>query len=107
MASAALTTAALWGIVCSQIVAQKPASQGVMTVHLSKEGHLRLWNQPIRPQDLPLLLERGAHPSSGASRLVVRLIPDPQVPWGVIHRMLSVLQPNPPQRSWTLQLQLP
>ena len=98
---------ALMAVICSQIVAQRPASQGVISLHLGTGGELRLWNQPIRHQELPALLERAQLRSHGSSALVVRLIPEAQVPWGVVQSMLSRLQPHPPQTNWTLQLQLP
>ena len=97
----------LLAILCSQIVAQRPAGQGVLVFHLGKEGELRLWNQPIRPQDVPALLERARLRPKTAQRLVVRLVPDPQVPWGVVNGMLSRLRPPAPRDSWILQLQLP
>jgi hypothetical protein len=103
----ALPTFIVWAMVCSQRWAQKPAVDGVMTFHLSGNGDLRLWNQPIRPQDVPSLLERAHARGKGSAPMVVRLIPDPQVPWGVIQVMLSRLRPNPPQQSWILQLELP
>lgn len=102
----ALATAFL-AVICSQTVAQRPASQGVMSLHLGRRGELRLWNQPIRLQELPSILARAQWRSHGSSPLVVRLIPDAQVPWGVVQIMLSRLQPRPPETNWTLQLQLP
>lgn len=106
--STGLLVVALWAIRCSQRVAQQPAAQGVMTFHLTRTGDLRLWNQPIRPQDVPILLQRAHGRSHGSStRLLVRVIPEPEVPWGVIHGLLRRLQPTPPERIWTLQLQLP
>jgi hypothetical protein len=97
----------LWSTLCLQMMAQKPALHGVMTFHLSKSGDLRLWNQPILPQELPALLQKAHGRSMSERRVVVRLIPDPEVPWGVIHRMLTRLQPHPEDRNWVLQLQLP
>jgi hypothetical protein len=94
-------------LICSQIAAQRPANQGVMTVHLGKRGELRLWNQSIRPQELPLILDRAHQHSPGPSPLVIRLIPDPEVPWGVVQLMLARLQPRQPLPRWRLQLQLP
>lgn len=96
----------LLAILVSQIVAQRPAGQGVLVFHLGKEGELRLWNQPIRPQDVPDLLERARLRANTAPRLVVRLVPDPHVPWGVVNGMLSRLRPPASGDSWILQLQL-
>lgn len=94
-------------IFCAQKVAQRPATEGVMTVHLGRHGDLRVWNQPIRPHELSGLLERATVRSLASNRLVVRLIPDPTLPWGTIHRMLMRLQPHPHAQRWILQLQLP
>lgn len=105
--STGLTALAVWSMLWSQRVAQKPASEGVMTFHLGRRGELRLWNQPIRPQDLPGLLDRAQSRTAVSQTMVVRLIPDPQVPWGVTRQVLSRLQPTPPERHWILQLQLP
>ena len=105
--SLAASSAALLAILCAQIVAQRPALQGVMVFHLSQRGELRLWNQPIRPQEVPGLLERAQAQSGGPAPLVVRLVPEPEVPWGVIHVMLQRLRPLTQHRTSTLQLQLP
>lgn len=102
-----LVAAGLLATKLSQQMAQRPAHQGVLTVHLSSTGDLRLWNQSILPQDLPRLLHRAQERSSLPGSLVVRLIPDGQVPWGVIQGMLTRLQPNREDRRWVLQLQLP
>jgi hypothetical protein len=81
--SATATAAAFLLLVGAQIVAQRPAAEGVLVIHLGRAGELRLWNQPLRPQDLPV------------------------VPWGMVHALLSRLGPTTPQDPWTLQLQLP
>ncbi|MFN9546055.1 MAG: hypothetical protein ACK6AD_03145 [Cyanobacteriota bacterium] len=101
------TGALLLVLSCAQIVAQRPASRGVLVVHLGKEGGLRLWHQPIRPQEIPVLLERARTRSGTSSPLVVRLIPEPEVPWGAVNVMLNRLRPPMLRPSWTLQLQLP
>ncbi|MEB3319270.1 MAG: hypothetical protein VKO39_14170 [Cyanobacteriota bacterium] len=98
---------ALVAILLAQRVAQRPAFEGVMVVHLSQGGELRLWHQPIRPQDMPVLLERALARTAPATPLVVRLVPEPEVPWGVVTVMLQRLRPPAGQGSWTLQLQLP
>ncbi len=97
----------LLAILCSQIVAQRPAGQGILVFHLGKEGEIRLWNEPIRPQDVPALLSRARLRSATGPRLVVRLVPDPRVPWGVVNGMLSRLRPPAQPDSWILQLELP
>jgi len=105
--SLAASSVALLAILSAQIVAQRPALQGVMVFHLSKRGELRVWNQPIRPQEVPGLLERAQAQSGTAAPLVVRLVPEPEVPWGVVYVMLQRLQPLPQHRATILQLQLP
>jgi hypothetical protein len=77
-----------------------------MVVGLNQDGDLRLWNQPIRHQDLPDALERARKRSSSTRPLVVRLVPEPFVPWGVVNTMLTRLRP-PTSQSWILQLQMP
>jgi hypothetical protein len=105
--SIAASSVALLAILCAQIVAQRPALQGVMVFHLSKRGELRLWNQPIRPQEVPGLLERVQAQPEAAAPLVVRLVPEAEVPWGVVHAMLQRLRPLTQHRTSILQLQLP
>ena len=105
--SIAASSVALLAILCAQIVAQRPALQGVMVFHLSKRGELRLWNQPIRPQEVPGLLERAQAQPEAAAPLVVRLVPEAEVPWGVVHAMLQRLRPLTQHRTSILQLQLP
>jgi hypothetical protein len=97
---------ALLATTCERIVAQRPAAEGVLVVGLNRDGDLRLWNQPIRHQDLPEALERARQRSSPSRPLVVRLVPEPLVPWGVVNTMLSRLRP-PMSQSWILQLQMP
>jgi hypothetical protein len=110
MGLAVLSTTAcgvgLAAVLLGQVVAQRPAARGVMVVHLSQGGDLRLWNQPIAPQDLPQALDelRRRH-SAGAT--VVRLVPERKVPWGVVQQMLQRLRPTKARDPWTLQLQLP
>jgi hypothetical protein len=97
----------LFVMMCTQKIAQRPARQGVMTIHLGRSGDLRLWNQPIRLDELSEILDRAQLRGQGASSLVIRLIPDSEVSWGVVQIMLSRLQPRTTQQPWTLQLQLP
>ena len=105
--SIAASSVALLAILGAQIVAQRPALQGVMVFHLSKRGELRLWNLPIRPQEVPGLLERAQAQPEAAAPLVVRLVPEAEVPWGVVHAMLQRLRPLTQHRTSILQLQLP
>jgi hypothetical protein len=101
------TATTLLVVVCGQLAAQRPARQGVLVFHLGRQGELRLWNQPIRHQEVPVLLERARWRARGGPGLVVRLVPEPQVPWGVVQRMLTRLRPPAAANPWSLQLQLP
>ncbi|MFN9629928.1 MAG: hypothetical protein ACK59A_06815 [Cyanobacteriota bacterium] len=105
--SVTATVAAGLLLVTAQRVAQRPAAKGVLVIHLDRGGGLRLWNQPLRPQDLPLVLERVRTPSQGSKPVVVRLTADADVPWGMVHALVSRLGPTSPRDRWTLQLQLP
>ena len=105
--SAVLAAFGIWTTLSSQTIDRRPALDGVLTIHLSRTGALRLWNQPMLPQDLPMVLQKAHARSLSEKRVVVRLVPDALVPWGVIHRMLVRMQPSPPDRDWILQLQLP
>lgn len=98
-ALAALTTAL---VVLPQRVAQRPGGQGVVAVHLDGAGTLRLWNRPIRAQELVELLNRRASGPAGAQG-VLRLIPDPGVPWGVVRQVAAGLE----NTGLPLELQLP
>jgi hypothetical protein len=104
------TTACCLGLVAvlvGHIVAQRPAARGVMVVHLSQSGDLRLWNQPISPQDVPRALERLRTRHTSGTKTVVRLVPEREVPWGIVHQMLQRLRPTQARDPWILQLQLP
>jgi hypothetical protein len=90
-----------------QILAQRPAFQGVIVVHLSRQGELRLWNQTIRPQELPLVVERLRIRRPSPTPPVVRLVPERGVPWGVVHQVLQRVRPIRAGDAWSLQLQLP
>jgi hypothetical protein len=98
---------ALMAVVLPQKLAQKTATEGVMTVYLSRTGELRLWNQPVSPNHLLPLLERGVARSQPGGQAIVRLIPEAEVPWGVIQTMVRHLQPSSSGSSWILQLQVP
>lgn len=79
---------------------QRPLSQGVITVHLAADGGLRLWNQPVASAQLLGLLRT---PSLRRRVMRLRVVPDPDTPWGDVHRLLSQLEPLP----LSLELQLP
>lgn len=104
--STCLTFSGIFTLLFSQRLAQRPAQDGVLTFHLGYTGDLRLWNKPIQPQDIPSLMKRAQYRSSRIGTLIVRIIPDPDVPWGMTQAMVERLRP-PPSQKWTLQLQLP
>lgn len=97
-ALAALTIAV---VVIPQRIAQRPLSEGVLTVRVDRRGVLRVWNQPIRPADLPALLGRAAARNTAGLRL--RLVPDPAVPWGTVQQLAGELENS----GLPLELQLP
>jgi hypothetical protein len=91
------------GLACllvPQRLAQRPAHAGVMTIHLNRDGALRVWNQPIATASLQGLLQRAERRSTG---IRIRLVPDPDVPWGMVQNLVERLEA--PQRN--LELQLP
>jgi hypothetical protein len=79
---------------------QRPQAQGVISLHLAADGGLRLWNQPIASGELQRLL---ALPSLRRRAVRLRIVPDPDTPWGDVRRLLSQLDPLP----LSLELQLP
>lgn len=98
--AAALAVAGLLLVLVPQRLAQRPGLEGVMTVHLARDGALRVWNQPIRPAQLQPLLRR-AQLRSPTLRL--RLLPEPGVSWGSVRLLVERLEA--PGRE--LELQLP
>jgi hypothetical protein len=89
-------------VVVPQRIAQRPAHRGVLALHLDTKGQLRLWNRPVRAQEVAELLPRaGADQEKG--RAVLRLIPDPAVPWGVVRQAAVGLDSS----GASLELQLP
>lgn len=96
----ALLTCAL--VVLPQRIAQRPAQRGILALHLAADGGLRLWNRPVRAQELAELLPRLAdHPDRNPP--VLRLLPDPAVPWGVVRQAAVGLEAS----GVALELQLP
>ncbi len=83
-----------------QRLLQRPMAEGVITVQLEPGGQLRVWHQPISLQGLRSLLVVAAR-RQPTPRL--RLIPDPQLPWSEVRRIL--LQIN--HELFPLELQLP
>jgi len=102
LVGSALAVLATAVVVLPQRLAQRPGSQGVLALHLDAAGTLRLWNRPIRAQELVELLNRKATSQEGAD-VVLRLIPDPAVPWGVVRQAASGLE----NTGLPLELQLP
>lgn len=96
----ALALLALALVLVPQRVAQRPASQGVVSLHLGADGRLRLWNQPVASAQLPAVLQ-GLQ--AGRGRPTVRLIPDPDVPWGSVQQLMERLG----RSDLPLELQLP
>jgi len=101
-ALAALTLAL---VVIPQRIAQRPSSEGVLTLRVDSGGGLRAWNQPIRPQDLPALLDAARARSRGTASQGVRLrlVPDAGVPWGTVKGLVARLETT----GLPLELQLP
>jgi hypothetical protein len=94
---------ALVGLACllvPQRIAQRPANRGVMTLQVNRVGELRVWNQPIAIGSLQDLLQRAERRSPGVR---IRLVPDPDVPWGMVQVLVERLEA--PTRN--LELQLP
>jgi len=96
----ALALAALLLDLVPQRLAQRPARQGVIVLHLAADGRLRLWNQPLSPAQLLPLLNRAAR---DPRRPRLRLKPDAGVPWGRVQALAAQLE----SLSLPLELQLP
>lgn len=96
----ALALLSLLVILVPQRLAQRPAREGVIVLHLDRQGHLRLWNQPISAAALRPVLERAAR---DPRRPRLRLQPDPGVPWGQVQDLANAFD----HLSLPLELQLP
>lgn len=79
---------------------QRPLAQGVIRVHLAADGGLRLWNQPVASSELLRLLNA---PTLQRRAMRLRVVPDPDTPWGDVRRLFTQLEPLP----LILELQLP
>jgi hypothetical protein len=99
----ALCATCLALVVIPQRLAQRAALEGVIALHLDAQGQLRIWNQPIRPQDLGPLLARAKASGPLPTTPVLRLIPAAGVPWGVVQQLVARLESN----GLDLELQLP
>jgi hypothetical protein len=95
-----LALATLLLVVVPQRLAQRPAREGVIVLHLDPLGRLRLWNQPITAAALMPLLQRAA---SDPRRPRLRLQPAAGVPWGRVQALATELERLP----LPLELQLP
>ena len=96
---AVLTTAL---VVVPQRIAQRPAQRGVLALNLDPTGQLRLWNRQVRAQEVAELLG-GSMDQPQKGQAVLRLIPDPAVPWGVVRQVAAALETS----GVPLELQLP
>jgi len=94
----AILTVAL--VVVPQRLAQRPASQGIVSLQLAADGRLRLWNQPVPPGQLAAVLQRL---QDGPGQPTLRLIPDRDVPWGAVQQLMERLG----RSDLPLELQLP
>ncbi len=100
----ALAVAGLALVLLPQRLAQRPAVQGVLALAVDARGGLRVWNQPIRPQDLPALLEQARRRQGGREGTVrLRLVPDRDVAWGTVQGLIGRLEGS----GLPLELQLP
>jgi hypothetical protein len=88
-------------VVLPQRRAQRPGSEGVVTLHLEADGGLRLWNRRVGETELNALLRDAARRPGPRPRL--RLIPDAAVPWGAVQERLETLA----EGDLPLELQLP
>jgi hypothetical protein len=88
-------------VVLPQRRAQRPGSEGVVTLHLEADGGLRLWNRRVSETELNALLRDAARRPGPPPRL--RLIPDAAVPWGAVRERLETLA----EGDLPLELQLP
>ncbi len=88
-------------ILVPQRLAQRPASQGILAVHLGADGRLRVWNQPMASDQLLSLLARAG--SRRGPEPTLRLMPDPGVPWGTVQALAARLGGS----GLPLELQLP
>ena len=79
---------------------QQSARQGMVIFSVAADGSVRLWNRPIDAAAVPSLLQR-AERLSPATR--VRVVPAPDVPWGVVQDFVSRFD----QTTLDVELQLP
>jgi|APCry1669189070_1035195.scaffolds.fasta_scaffold01133_4 hypothetical protein len=99
LTSVALTLVATALVLLPQRLAQRPAAAGVLALALDADGQLRVWNRPIRANDLPVLLAQ-ARQRDG---VILRLVPETSTPWGAVQAMLTRLEAS----GLPVELQLP
>jgi biopolymer transport protein ExbD len=92
-------------VVIPQLIAQRPSSEGVLTLRVDSGGGLRAWNQPIRPDELPALLDaaRARRRGTEGEGMRLRLVADARVPWGTVKGLVARLEAT----GLPLELQLP
>jgi hypothetical protein len=104
LAWAGLATAlcgfALGLLLLPQRLLQQPLHQGVLTLHVGADEGLWLWHQPIKHSELEPFLRAAADRRPG---IRLRVVPDPELPWGTLQNLLQQLQQGP----LPLELQLP
>jgi biopolymer transport protein ExbD len=96
----ALCGFALGVLLLPQRLLQQPLHQGVLTLHVGADEGLWLWHQPISRSELEPFLRAAAHRRPG---IRLRVVPDPQLPWGTLQNLLQQLHQGP----LPLELQLP
>ncbi|MEI6030807.1 MAG: hypothetical protein WCQ20_06520 [Synechococcaceae cyanobacterium ELA739] len=96
----ALAMASLGLTLIPQRIVQRPARDGVILLRLDAGGQLRLWNHPMAPLELAAVLKGLA---AQRPDLRLRLVSDPQVPWGTVQQLMASLETSP----LPLELQLP
>lgn len=92
-------------VVIPQLIAQRPSSEGVLTLRVDSGGGLRAWNQPIGPDELPALLDaaRSRRRGTEGGGMRLRLVADARVPWGTVKGLVARLEAT----GLPLELQLP
>jgi len=98
--SLCLTLGATAMLLFPQWQQQRPASDGVIVIHLAADGGLRLWNQPIERSMIPALLARLNRLDPDTR---IRLSLAPQVSWGIVQDLIPFFDPSP----LDVDLQLP
>ena len=98
--SLCLTLGATAMLLFPQWQQQRPASDGLIVIHLAADGGLRLWNQPIERSMIPALLTRLNRLDPDTR---IRLSLAPQVSWGIVQDLIPFFDSS----SLDVDLQLP